>query len=65
MKFKQLLIGIDSNVGLNIMSEEGHWLYSNKVVFITSDLCERTVKTCVKIKKRIFYYCGGLINGYN
>lgn len=54
MKLKQLLIDIDSNDGLNIMSEEGHWLYSNKAVFITSDLCERTVKTFVKIKNEYF-----------
>lgn len=44
MKFKELLTVLDSNAYLNIVSEEGQWLYEGKVIFITPDLLERKVK---------------------
>ena len=34
---------IDNNAYLNIVSDKGHWLYEDKVIFITSDLLERKV----------------------
>lgn len=44
MKFKELLTVIDNNTYINIVSENGQWLYEGKVIFITSDLLERKVK---------------------
>ena len=44
MKLKDLINVLDGNAMLYIVSEDGHWLYRDKVVFITSDLLERTVK---------------------
>lgn len=44
MKFKELLTVLDNNTYLNIVSENGQWLYEGKVIFITSDLLERKVK---------------------
>ena len=41
MKIKELLTVIDNNAYLNIVTEESHWLYEGKVIFITSDLLER------------------------
>lgn len=44
MKFKELVTVLNSNEYLNIVSEKGQRLYEGKVIFITSDLLERTVK---------------------
>lgn len=44
MMFKELLTVLDNNTYINILSEEGQWLYEGKVIFITSDLLERKVK---------------------
>ena len=44
MQFKELLTVLDNNTRINILSEEGQWLYEGKVIFITSDLLERKVK---------------------
>jgi hypothetical protein len=44
MKFKELLTVSDNNTYLNIVSENGQWLYEGIVIFITSDLLERKVK---------------------
>lgn len=44
MKIKELLTVLDSNAYLNIVTEKGHCLYEGKVIFITSDLLERTIK---------------------
>ena len=44
MKFKELLTVLDNNTYINIVSENGQWLYEGKVIFITSDLLERKVK---------------------
>lgn len=44
MKLKELLTVLDNNTYINIMSENGQWLYEGKVIFITSDLLERKVK---------------------
>lgn len=44
MKLKDLIIVIDSNAILNIITESRHWLFMDKAVFITSDLLERTIK---------------------
>lgn len=44
MKFKELLTVLDSKAYLNIVSENGQWLYEGKVIFITPDLLERKVK---------------------
>lgn len=45
MKLRDLINVIDTNTVLNILSENRHWLFMDKVVFITSDLVERTVKS--------------------
>lgn len=44
MKFKELRTVLDNNTYINIVSENGQWLYEGKVIFITSDLLERKVK---------------------
>jgi hypothetical protein len=44
MKFKELLTVLDNKTYLNIVSENGQWLYEGSVIFITSDLLERKVK---------------------
>lgn len=44
MSLKELLTVIDNNTYINIVSENGQWLYEGKVIFITSDLLERKVK---------------------
>lgn len=44
MKIKELLTVLDNNAYLNIVSEKGQWLYGDKVIFITPDLLERTIK---------------------
>lgn len=44
MKFKELLTVLDNNTYINIVSENGQWLYEGKVIFIISDLLERKVK---------------------
>lgn len=43
MKLKDLISVIDGNAFLNIITESRHWVFMDKVVFITSDLLERTV----------------------
>lgn len=53
MKFKELLTVLDSNAYLNIVTEKGQWLYEGKVIFITSDLLERTIKL-VDIRNEFF-----------
>lgn len=44
MKFKELLTVLDNKTYINIVSENGRWLYEGKVIFITPDLLERKVK---------------------
>lgn len=44
MKFKELLTVLDSNAYLNIVAEKVQWMYEGKVIFITSNLLERTIK---------------------
>lgn len=44
MKFKELVTVLNNNAYLNIESEKGQWLYEGNVIYITSDLLERTVK---------------------
>lgn len=54
MKLKELLTVLDSNAYLNIVSEKGQWLYEGKVIFITSDLLERTIKI-VDVIRNVFF----------
>ena len=54
MKFKELVTVLNSNEYLNIVSEKGQWLYEGKVIFITSDLLERTVKEIYIIRNEFF-----------
>lgn len=54
MKFKELVTVLNSNEYLNIVSEKGQWLYDGKVIFITSDLYERTVKEIDIIRNEFF-----------
>lgn len=54
MKFKELLTVLDSNAYLNIESEKGEWLYEGNVIYITSDLLERTVKLVEIIRNEFF-----------
>lgn len=58
MKFKELLTVLDSNAYLNIVSENGQWLYEGKVIFITSDLLERTIKLVDIIRNEFFITMG-------
>lgn len=58
MKFKELLTVLDSNAYLNIVSEKEHLIYEGKVIFITSDLLERTVKLVDIIRKEFFIIVG-------
>lgn len=44
MKLKDLNSVIDDNAFLNIITESRQRLFTDKAVFITSDLLERTVK---------------------
>lgn len=45
MQFKELITVLDNDAYINIVSEKGQWLYEGKVMFITSDLLERKVKS--------------------
>lgn len=54
MKFKELFTVLDSNAYLNILSEQGYWLYDGEAIFITSDLLERRVKLVDIIKNEFF-----------
>ena len=54
MKLKELLAVIDNSAYLNIVSEKGHYLYEGKVIFITSDLLERTIKLVDIIRDEFF-----------
>lgn len=54
MKFKELFTVLDSNAYMNIVSEKGQRLYEGKVIFITSDLLERTINS-VDIIRNEFY----------
>lgn len=54
MKLKDLIIVIDGNAILNIITESRHWLFMDKAVFITSDLLERTVKEVDIIRNEFF-----------
>lgn len=54
MKLKDLIIVIDGNATLNIITESRHWLFMDKAVFITSDLLERTVKEIDIIRNELF-----------
>ena len=54
MKFKELVRVLNSDEYLNIESEKGEWLYEGKVIFITSDLLERTVKEIEIIRNEFF-----------
>lgn len=44
MKLKDINSVIEGNACLNIITKSRHWLFTDKAVFITSDLLERTVK---------------------
>lgn len=54
MKFKELLTVLDRKAYLNIVSEKGQRLYEGKVMFITPDLLERTIKL-VDINRSEFF----------
>lgn len=54
MKFKELVTVLNSDEYLNIVSEKGQRLYEGKVIFITSDLLERTVKEIDIIRNEFF-----------
>lgn len=54
MKFKELATVMDSKAYLNIVSEKGHWLYEGNLIFITSDLLERTIKLVDIIRNEFF-----------
>ena len=54
MKLKELLTVLDSDAYLNIVSEKGQWLYEGKVIFITPDLLERTIKL-VDVIRNVFF----------
>lgn len=54
MKFKELLPVLDSNAYLNIVSEKGQRLYEGKVIFITPDLLERTIKLLDILRNEFF-----------
>lgn len=54
MKLKELLTVLDSDAYLNIVSEKGQWLYEGKVIFITSELLERTIKI-VNVIRNVFF----------
>lgn len=59
MKLKDLISVIDSNAYLNIITESRHWLFTDKAVFITSDLLERTVKEIDIIRNEFFIVTEG------
>lgn len=50
MKIKDLISVIDGDAFLDIITESRHWLYMDKVDFITSGLLERTVKEIDNIR---------------
>lgn len=54
MKIKELLTVLDSNAYLNIVSEKSQRLYEGKVIFITLDLLERTIKLVGIIRNEFF-----------
>lgn len=54
MKFKELVRVLNRDEYLNIVSEKGQRLYEGKVIFITSDLLERTVKEIDIIRNEFF-----------
>lgn len=54
MKFKELVTVLNSDEYLNIVSEKGQRTYEGKVIFITSDLLERTVKEIDIIRNEFF-----------
>lgn len=54
MKLKDLISVIDSDAFLNIITESRHWIFMDKVDFITSDLLERTVKEIGIIRNEFF-----------
>lgn len=54
MKFKELVTLLNSDEYMNIVSEKGQRLYEGKVIFITSDLLERTVKEIDIIRNEFF-----------
>ena len=54
MKLKDLISVIDGDAFLNILTESRQWLFMDKVVFITSDLLERTVKEIESISNEFF-----------
>ena len=54
MKLKDLIIVIDGNAFLNIITESRQWLFMDKADFITTDLLERTVKEVDIIRNEFF-----------
>lgn len=54
MEFKELVTVLNSDAYMNIVSEKGQRLYEGKVIFITSDLLERTVKEIDIIRNEFF-----------
>lgn len=59
MKLKDLISVIDGNAFLNVITESRHWLFMDKVVYITSDLLERTVKEIDIIRNEFFIVMEG------
>lgn len=58
MKIKELLTVLDSTAYLNIETEKGQWLYKGTVMYITSDLLERTIKLVETIRNEFFITTG-------
>ena len=54
MKLKDLISVIDSDAFLNIITESRHWIFTDKAVFITSDILERTDKEIEIIRNEFF-----------
>lgn len=54
MKFKELVTVLNNDEYLNIVSEKGQRVYEGEVIFITSDLLERTVKEIDIIRNEFF-----------
>lgn len=54
MKFKELVTVLNNDEYLNIVTEKGQRVYEGNVIFITSDLLERTVKEIDIIRNELF-----------
>lgn len=54
MKLKDLISVIDSDIFMNMITESRQWLYTDKAVFITTELLERTDKEIEIIRNEFF-----------